>query len=183
MNEIIINEITPGLRETLVQNKWFSDIESNWKLGYGKGPDGVIGITEAISSFKEAMVHSGEEGFYSLGIYHLSEPVGFVNARDLGDTLKTVELFLFISPDNRGKGYGTIALDTILERIFKDKKIYRVQGSALSINKEAIKFFRSRGFTQEGIRKSAYWMGMNCFDVVPLRILRSSWERKENGDE
>lgn len=183
MQNIILDGVRPPLKEAFVNDRWFKDEDTNWMLGFGKGPQGIIGVSTAIGDFKNSLDRDGKDGFYILGVYDAGVPVGFITTRDLGQNLKTVELFIFIAPEFRNQGIGSEVLQLVLKKLFESKSVFRVQGSALTINKPGIKFFRSRGFTQEGIRKSAFWMGVNVFDVAPLRILKPDWVKESKPKE
>lgn len=176
-NDISIGPITQALRNVALDEGWFESHEENWIMGYGRGD---IGSVRAIERFKLNQDRNvEEESFGMLGVYDHAQgrPVGYLTLEYLGEDYKTVDLFMYIAPEYRREGIGYTSLSLALKEIFK-KKIHRVQVHLLSINKDAVSFFRRAGFTQEGVKREAYWMGINSFNVVILRLLRPEWKKE-----
>jgi len=176
--DVVLAPVTPGLQNAVVEEAWLHDAEINWKLGFGRG---VIGTDVFVETFKDFIENPQDDtGF--LGIYYKRKPVGFVGFTPIG---RTADIFFYIAPEYRNKfGVASTALYWCLDGIFNYKDIFRVQFELLSINKEAISFLRKFGFKQEGIKKSAYWMGVNAFNVVLLAMLKPEFNRlkeKQNG--
>jgi len=150
---------------------WLDDETENRQQGYGKGFEGReharIGLLQLLE--REDL----EQDFGLIGIYFEDHPVGFVGI-DLNSEHRIADVYFYISPTQRKKGYGTAVLDYILQKVY-DGGMYRVQVDILRINKTGLEFLRDRGFTWESTKKSAYWMDKNVFDVAHLRLLRPSW--------
>ena len=83
-----------------------------------------------------------------------------------------------MSPSARGKWAFHIAGTEIIDKLFHEG-VYRIEVEPLRINKRVVKLLRHYGFTQEGIKKSAFWMDGNDYDIVMMRLLKREWNRKK----
>lgn len=173
--DVVLAPVTPGLKNAVTKESWLHDSESNWKLGFGRG---VVGVDVFVQTFRE-YVDNEDDNFGLLGIYYKRQPVGFAAFTVID---RAADLFFYIAPEYRNTfGVASTALYWCLEGIFNYNNITRVQIELLSINKEAISFLRKFGFKQEGIKKSAYWMGVNSFNIVMLAMLKHefNWLKEE----
>ena len=178
MNEIngvsglTIGQVADGFVSAALEQGWLDDELANRQQGFGKGSDGRVlardGLLELLKREDE------DERFGLVGVFVQGEPAGLI-AVELTKAHRTVDMHIFIAPENRGFGYGTALLNYFLEQFFANN-LYRVQGDILCINKEAIRFARKNGFTWESSKKSAYWMDNDVYDVAHMRMLRPKWK-------
>lgn len=174
--DVVLSPVNTELRNAVADDGWFKNEETNWVLGFGRGLIGTALFTEAFKGF----IKKDGEKFSLQGIYRGDTPIGFCCITFLPGETRTAEILMFLAPEYRGKfGLAATAMTKVLHQVFSNKSVFRVQIDLLSINKKAISFLRKFGFTQEGIRKSAFWMGVNGFNIVTLRILRPEWRRLE----
>jgi RimJ/RimL family protein N-acetyltransferase len=78
--------------------------------------------------------------------------------------------------DFLGKGYGTDATITLLEYLFKNLNMMRVELSTFDFNIRAQKCYHKVGFVDEGIKRKAKYMNGNYHDVIFMGILRNDWD-------
>jgi RimJ/RimL family protein N-acetyltransferase len=87
-----------------------------------------------------------------------------------------MEIACFLVPSERGKGYGTEAVQLMVDYLFLSKNIVRIQTTTNVRNKEAQKTLKKVGFQIEGtIRKSQLVRGV-WNDSYLLSILREEWK-------
>lgn len=80
--------------------------------------------------------------------------------------------------ENRGRGYGSDALKTLLKFLFVDRNMYRVALEVFEYNKAAVAMYEKLGFVREcTYRKQAYAMG-RYWDEYCYAMLRSEYEEK-----
>lgn len=78
--------------------------------------------------------------------------------------------------EERGKGYGSEAVQMIVDYLFLHKNIVRVQAEAHPDNKASQRVLEKAGFTFEGrIRKSFFSRGVYR-DTAMYSILRDEWK-------
>lgn len=169
--DVVLAPVTKGLKNTVVDDGWLHDLDANWKMGFGRG---TVGVDSFVTTFKESLENK-QDNFSIFGIYKSRKPVGFVCITYIG---RTADILFYIAPEYRKVfGVAYTAMFWTANGIFKTSDVFRIQIELLSINKEAITFLRKFGFKQEGIKKSAYWMGVNSFNVVVLALLKPEFSR------
>lgn len=73
---------------------------------------------------------------------------------------------LALHPAARGRGIATMAMRSLVEQLVRERGFHRVQLEVYAFNERALAFFASVGFTQEGVRRSAYWREGRWVDGV-----------------
>jgi aminoglycoside 6'-N-acetyltransferase len=76
-----------------------------------------------------------------------------VNRRSRIATLSRV----VIDPRLRGRGLGAAAVRALADDLIGSRGFHRVQLETYGFNDAALRTFESAGFTQEGVRRRAYW--------------------------
>lgn len=66
----------------------------------------------------------------------------------------------------RGKGYGEMCTDFMLDFGFNQLNLNRIELSLLSTNVVAHKLYMKKGFVQEGLLKQAQFKNGNYIDVI-----------------
>jgi RimJ/RimL family protein N-acetyltransferase len=80
------------------------------------------------------------------------------------------------------KGYGTEALDLLLEYTFDELNLYRLGAEIIEYNQGALRLFEKAGFRQEACRRQALSRQGRRWDILMLGLLRQEWEaRKHDG--
>ena len=79
-------------------------------------------------------------------------------------------------PEYWGKGYGSDAIQLILNYAFSELNIYRVGISTIAYNERAARAYEKAGFRHEGAWRRAIERQGERFDVVQFGILREEWE-------
>ena len=80
-------------------------------------------------------------------------------------------------PNERGKGYGTEAIQLMVDYLFLAKDIVRIQAETHPQNKTSSRVLEKAGFSKEGvIRKSFFSRGV-WRDTALYSILREEWKQ------
>ena len=103
--------------------------------------------------------------------------IGFVGVHDIQWNNQTGVLGIGIgSPEHRSHGYGSEALNLMLQFAFEELNLHRVTLYSISYNERALKTYEKAGFTEEGrLRQAIYRDGVR-YDQVYMGILRHEWE-------
>ena len=80
--------------------------------------------------------------------------------------------------NDRGKGFGTEALQLLLRYAFNELNLYRLSAMTVEYNTGAIRFFERAGFAVEVRRRQAVQRDGKRWDVVMLGLLRDEWKRE-----
>lgn len=108
--------------------------------------------------------------------------IGFVALYRLRWASGTAEIAIGIGdPAYRGRGYGSDALQLLLNYAFNELNLYRVGLSVMSYNAAAIRAYERAGFVREGAQRGAVLREGQRFDMVLYGILRDEWLRAQSG--
>lgn len=87
----------------------------------------------------------------------------------------------------RGKGYGSEAMQLMLRFAFTELNLYRLSALVADDNPGAMRFFKKHGFVEEVRRRKAILRDGQAYDLVHLGILGDEWKsahaNKENHDD
>jgi diamine N-acetyltransferase len=114
-------------------------------------------------SIKMFSINSDTDGF--VGVCGLTS-IDHINSR--------AEFSLYIAPEFQGKGYGRIALKTLLVHAFHDLGLNCVWGETFDGN-PAAKMFEGLGFKKEGTRREFYFKNGKRIDAHLYSILRGEF--------
>lgn len=102
--------------------------------------------------------------------------IGFI-AHYLVQPSRWMEIGYEIIPKERGKGYGTEAVQLMVDYLFLSKNIGRIQAITDTRNKASQRVLEKTGFSKEGtIRKSGYVKGA-WSNAYLYSILREEWKK------
>jgi RimJ/RimL family protein N-acetyltransferase len=77
--------------------------------------------------------------------------------------------------DNWGKGYGTEAMQLVLNFAFNELNLHRVQLSVFSYNERAIALYEKLGFVREGVYREHLRRDGQYYDMILYGLLRREW--------
>jgi ribosomal-protein-alanine N-acetyltransferase len=101
--------------------------------------------------------------------------IGLIYNR-LNQPYKWMEIGYFFAPSERGKGYGTEAVQLMVDYLFLSKELTRIHAIADVRNKASERVLEKAGFQREGtMRKCVYDRG-ELRDYYLYSILREEWE-------
>lgn len=90
-----------------------------------------------------------------------------------------MEIGYHLMPAERGKGYGTEAVQIITDYLFLSKPVERVQAITDTRNKPSQRVLEKAGFKREGtVRKSGYARGA-WTNAYLYSILREEWKQPQ----
>ncbi len=75
----------------------------------------------------------------------------------------------------RGKGYGSEAIELMLHFAFQELNLYRLSAMVGGDNPGAVRFFTRHGFVEEVRRRKALLRDGQEYDMLHLGILRDEW--------
>jgi RimJ/RimL family protein N-acetyltransferase len=89
---------------------------------------------------------------------------------------RTTDLSIIIGErDAQGKGYGTEAINLLLDYAFGYLNYHRVAVGVVGFNEAALRFYEKVGFRKEGIQRDGYYCGHSYYDFVMMSILEDEY--------
>lgn len=76
-----------------------------------------------------------------------------------------------------GKGYGTDAMDVLINFIFKEMNLNRIMLNVYSYNQRAIKSYEKAGFVKEGVLRQALYKNGAYHDEVVMGLLKEEYKK------
>ncbi|MFB7475139.1 GNAT family N-acetyltransferase [Kitasatospora sp. NPDC056184] len=103
-------------------------------------------------------------------------PIGHIalTGQDMVNGTARVELVL--APEHRGRGYGTAALDALVDLAFGELPLHRLAVETHTHNSAALAVLARSGFVPEGVSRSACLHRGRRYDLAVLSLLRPEWE-------
>jgi RimJ/RimL family protein N-acetyltransferase len=106
--------------------------------------------------------------------------IGFIvhfHVLHLGTGTKQLEIGYTLVPSERGKGYGTEALEIMVDYLFLSKDIMRIQAQTDQRNAASQKILERVGFKKEGTLRKNFFMKGEWTDDYIYSILREEWKK------
>jgi diamine N-acetyltransferase len=84
---------------------------------------------------------------------HNKQPIGFIDLYDFDPKNKRAGLGILILEDYQAKGYGTEAVNIMIDYAFDVLDLHQLFASIIEENKGSLKLFRKLGFEVIGLKK------------------------------
>ena len=92
---------------------------------------------------------------------------------------KTREMGFALVPNERGKGYGTEAIQMMVDYLFLNTQVVRIQVQTDEENMPSKRVLEKAGFTREGTMRKASYVRREYRDMYLYSILRDEWKSQE----
>lgn len=150
--------------------KWGEDAE------YLRNVDTEIALPKNKEQLAEEGKSSHTEIFFTLKTIQDNRLIGLICIHSIEWNNRTGLLAIGIGDStNRGKGYGTEALQLILRYAFHEANLDRVGLEVIEYNIGGLKHMNSRVSIRRKKRSAVYRDGKR-YDVLVMGILRNEWE-------
>jgi RimJ/RimL family protein N-acetyltransferase len=93
-----------------------------------------------------------------------------------GQSAGSITIGYAIEPSEQGKGYGTEALQLMVDYLFLGKEIHRVQANTDPENKASQHILEKVGFKKEGVSRRSSFVRGQWRDEGLYSILREEWK-------
>ncbi|WP_105614200.1 GNAT family N-acetyltransferase [Vallitalea okinawensis] len=117
-------------------------------------------------------------GKYSFAIETLDgEYIGGcgVNEIDWKNSYTVVGIFIG-NKDYHNSGYGTDAMNILIDFIFNEMNLNKIKLKVYSFNKRAIRCYEKCGFKQEGVLRQEIFRNGSYHDQIVMGLLRSEYK-------
>lgn len=97
--------------------------------------------------------------------------IGTVILSDIDSKNGTAQVHIKLAGSSRGGGYGTDALNTVVEYAFRHMRLHCVYAQVLSYNERSQKLFQKCGFVKEGVLRARVFKDGLYVDVLSYSCL------------
>lgn len=86
---------------------------------------------------------------------------------------RNTEIYIYIGDEKHwGKGFGSDAVNTLVQFIFKELNLHRVSLVVFSYNKRAISTYEKVGFSYEGVLRESLYRDGKYHDKIIMSIIK-----------
>ena len=152
--------------------KWINDYETSIYLDqYSK-----IFTLEDEKDFVEK-ARKDDKVYLSIVKLSNDELIGNVSLMNIDHINKTATLGIMIGKkDEREKGYGTEAINLLLDYAFNHLNLNNIMLELLDTNERAKKCYLKCGFKQLGIRRQSHYLNGVYHDSIYMQILKEDFK-------
>lgn len=90
---------------------------------------------------------------------------------------RSMQIGYAVVPSERGKGYGTEAVQIMVDHLFLSKDIVRIQAPTETRNVASRRALEKAGFSKEGIMRKSLYVRGEYRDMYLYSILREEWKQ------
>ncbi len=124
-------------------------------------------------SFYEDVVCSDEP--INLLIVAEDTRLGIISLTNIDFEHGHAEVGLWLAPEYHGQGYGTAAMELLLEHGFAELGLHRISSRVFGFNTPSQRLMERVGFTQEGCRRDSWYVDGDYHDTYWYGLLASEW--------
>ncbi len=155
-------------------NAWINNLETTQYLSEAGS---VLTLDEEIAWYDSVVKNPSTR---SLTIYQLPSyrPIGVVNLHQINHRHHKANMGIMIGePDARGKGFGTEAVELILDYGFNALDLHSIWLTTYAFNHAGQGAYRKAGFREVGRRRECRYHAGRFWDEIHMDILASEFTR------
>lgn len=152
---------------------WFADAEMSGMLGM-RAP---LSVAIEEQWFTRAVENQGKDHFhFVMCLIENQRPIGTISLMQVDRENGNAGVGIAIGEKELwGKGYGTDAMNALLDFAFGEIRLERVWLDVYDFNTRAMRSYEKSGFVTEGTQRHAHYSFGKYNDVVLMAILRDEW--------
>jgi len=140
--------------------------------------DGTTGVEHIRSFITGALQQFAENRGFHTGIWYRGQLAGAVGMLPIHWSNRSVELGYWLGEEFQGKGLVTMTCRALIEHVFRDLELNRVEIRIASENRRSQAVTKRLGFTHEGTFRQAELLNGTLVDIERFALLREDWERR-----
>ena len=157
--------------------KWFNDPEITQYLAMYKPM-----TRDWEEKWFDALKHKEDAVYFSIHVTKEEETdiiIGNCAIQNINNKNRAASCGITIGEkDYQNKGYGTEAMEMLVEYGFNTLNLNRIELSVYDFNSRAFKTYQKVGFVEEGRKRQARYHNGKYQDEIIMAILREDWETK-----
>lgn len=152
--------------------KWMNDFQVTDYTGRSS----AIMTLEAEKQYLEQHIY--DEATFSIVTLEENKMIGTVGLEKIDKINRIARMGIMIGEaENREKGYGTEAINLILEYGFNYLNLYNIQLKVLEFNHRGIACYKKCGFKEMGRRRKANFVDGKYYDTIYMDILKEEFDK------
>lgn len=153
---------------------WFNDAEVRRLIGEVKPMNQV----EADRYF-DHICNDQDRIWFGIALRENDRLIGETGLLRIYYPWRTADLSIIIGDKNAwGRGYGTQAINLLLDYAFGALALHRIAIGVVGSNKRALAFYEKVGFQREGVQRDGYFIDHKFSDFVMMSILEDEYRAR-----
>ncbi len=152
---------------------------------------GLIGEVRPMSwtkveEFYERAKNDDQRVWFIIVLQENDRVIGEAGLLRMFPAWRTTDLSIIIGEkETWGKGYGTEAINLLLDYAFGYLNFHRVAIGVVGFNEAALGFYEKVGFRKEGVQREGYYYNHAYYDFVMMSILEDAYRalQEESSEE
>jgi ribosomal-protein-serine acetyltransferase len=112
------------------------------------------------------------------GIWMAGEFAGGIGCHVIDWANRSCSIGYWVAAAHQGKGIVTQCCASLLDYLFDELRLHRATIDCGTGNTRSCAVPRRLGFTREGLKREAQWVGERCLDLVTWSILDREWRER-----
>lgn len=136
---------------------------------------------ESVIERSKAKKDPKECGEFAIILNDTGEYIGNISYNNVDWKNRNCEIAIIIGEEkHRNKGYGTEALNLLLDFIFNELNLHRIELKVYDFNERAIKCYEKCGFKKEGLLREVTYKHGKYINEYVMAILKSDFIKQNN---
>lgn len=147
--------------------RWANDPETRKLIG-------EVMPTGAVETEKwfEDLIDDESRVWFIIVLRENNKIIGETGLLRMSHPWRATDLTMIIGEeDERGKGYGSEAINLLLDFAFGSLNFHRISIGVVGFNEKAINFYEQVGFKKEGVQREGYFYNHKYYDFVMMSIM------------
>jgi len=146
------------------------------------GRDPVNSPAEAWNEIEKNMqqIESGSALLWGIVLRESHQLIGTCTVFKINQQNRNGEIGYILNRDHWGKGLMTEAISCVLEHVFKEMKLHRLEADSDPKNLASLALLEKLGFQREGYFRERWFVHGKWHDSVMLGLLRSEYFYSED---
>ncbi|TFB13458.1 N-acetyltransferase [Filobacillus milosensis] len=170
-NRLVLRKVSQD--DVELYHSWRNDMD----VMYTTNPSLDLYSLEETRSFVENILISSESSkSYIITQKENDIAIGITSLINIDYKNRNAECIIDIGEkDYWGQGYGSEALQILINYAFLELNLHRVSLRVFSFNDKAIKMYEKLGFKEEGISRESLFRNGNWEDIVHMGLLHNEY--------
>ena len=142
-----------------------------WEISHTQTPYSRFLIKQYLENAHQDIYEAKQYRFVICNTQNI--PVGMIDLFDFNPQHNRVGVGMLILPENQGKGYGSEALEMIIDYAFMYLNVHQIFANITADNKKSIALFEKFNFKKVGIKKDWIFADNSYKDEILYQLIKT----------
>lgn len=136
-------------------------------------------LDNAKAMIKNVLQRFAQNNGFFAGIWYKGQLTGVVSCNEIDWVRRVATLGYWLGEQFQGKGLVTQACRAIIDYLFKERKLNRIEINVAADNLKSRAVPERLGFVQEGVLRQRYFVKSHFVDGIVYGFLASDWQSEK----